>query len=267
MASRQPTKKRKEKIMKVTVFRRGVLVAALAVLATTASLSPGVASAQQSSDSFFRITPYLWMLSLDGTTAVGGQDVPVDASFGDILDVLNIALSVNMEWNTGKWFFVLDPLYADLEADFAAPDPLPIAGTIEIKMIIADALVGYVLNENFDIYAGARYYDQDITVLPSGPAPTISLGDDWTDFNIGFRAHTEVSDKWSFSGKLDVAVAGDSDSAWYLQAVLMRHFGENKHLDLGWRYYDVDYESGSGLTRFKWDVAQSGPVVGFSWEF
>jgi hypothetical protein len=32
-------------------------------------------------------------------------------------------------------------------------------------------------------------------------------------------------------------------------------------------YYDVDYESGSGLTRFKWDVAQSGPVVGFSWEF
>jgi len=32
-------------------------------------------------------------------------------------------------------------------------------------------------------------------------------------------------------------------------------------------YYDVDYESGSGLTRFKWDVAHSRPVVGFSWEF
>ncbi len=32
-------------------------------------------------------------------------------------------------------------------------------------------------------------------------------------------------------------------------------------------YYDVDYESGSCLTRFKWDVAHSRAVVGFSWEF
>ena len=32
-------------------------------------------------------------------------------------------------------------------------------------------------------------------------------------------------------------------------------------------YYDVDYESGSGLTRFQWDVAHSRSVVGFSWQF
>ena len=192
--------------MIATNLKRGMLVGALTVLATTASLSPGVASAQQSSDSFFRVTPYLWMLGMDGTTAVLGQDTDVDMSFGDILDVLNIALSVNMEWNTGKWFFVLDPLWSDLEADFATPGPLPITGKIEIELIIADALVGYALNENFDIYAGARYYDQDIKVVPSGAAPSVSLGDDWTDFTIGFRAHTEVGDKWSFSGKLDGAV-------------------------------------------------------------
>ncbi len=63
------------------------------------------------------------------------------------------------------------------------------------------------------------------------------------------------------------AVAGDSESALYVQAVLLRHFGSNVHLDLRWRYYDIDYESGSGVNRFKWDVTHSGPVVGFSWEF
>jgi len=234
----------------------------------TVLLSPGVSMAQQNDDSYFRITPYLWMLGIDGTTAVLGQDTDFDMDFGDILDVLNIALSVNMEWNTGQWFFVLDPMWADLEADFATPGPLPITGKIEIELIIADALVGYVLNENFDIYAGARYYDQDITIGFDGTIlPTVNLGDDWTDFLIGFRAHNQIGEKWSFGGRLDGAVAGDSDSAWYLQAVLMRHFGENKHLDLGWRYYDVDYESGSGLTRFKWDATHSGPVVGFSWTF
>jgi hypothetical protein len=63
------------------------------------------------------------------------------------------------------------------------------------------------------------------------------------------------------------AVSGDSESAWYAQAVFLRHFSKNRHLDIGWRYYDVDYESGSGLTLFKWDVAHSGPVIGYSWEF
>jgi hypothetical protein len=224
------------------------------------------ASAQQEDDSYFRITPYLWMLGLDGTTAVLGQDADVDASFSDILDVLNIALSANMEWNNGKWFLILDPMWADLEMDFQTPDPLPISGNIEIELWIVDALVGLELTENFDVYTGGRYYNQDITIIPS-LAPSVGLGDDWTDFILGVRAHTSMNDNWSLSGKIDAAVAGDSDSAIYAQAVFMRHFGENKHLDLGYRYYAVDYESGSGLNRFLWDVAHSGPVVGFSWEF
>jgi len=233
-------------------------------------LTPGQATAQKSSGVEFRISPYLWLLSMDGTTAVLGEDADVDADFGDILDVLNYALSLNMEWSTGKWFFVLDPMYADLEMDFAVPSPpapAPLGGKIEIELIIADAMVGYYFNDNFGIYAGARYYDQDITIVPSGMAPSIPLGDDWTDFPLGARARGKIGDKWSLFGEMDVAVAGDSDSAFYAQVVFLRHFGENKHLDLGWRYYDVDYTSGSGLTLFKWDVAHSGPVVGFSWTF
>jgi len=254
--------------LKATVFKRGILIAALGVLTLTVSLSPGVASAQQNNDSNFRITPYLWMLGVDGTTAVLGQDTDVDASFGDVLDVLNIALSVNMEWKTANNFFVvLDPLWAQLEMDFATPGPLPIAGKVEIELLIVDGLVGYEVNDKFDLYAGARYYDQDIKIVPSGMAPTIQLGDDWTDVILGFRYHSQVGDKWSFAGRLDGAVAGDSDSAWYLQAAFLRHFGDNKHLDLGWRHYDVDYTSGAGISTFKWDVAHSGPVVGFSWEF
>jgi hypothetical protein len=235
-------------------------------LAISASFSPGTASAQESDEWKFRITPYVWALGLDGTTASLGNDVEVDASFSDILDVLNIALFVNMELSKGKFFVVFDPMYSQLEADFTGPGPGPIGGKVDIDMLIADLNFGYNVNENVGIYAGARYYDQDITLTPN-LLPPQSLGDDWTDFVLGVRVNASLSENWSISGKLDGAVAGDSNSAWYLQAVLLRHIGSNKHFDFGWRYYDVDYESGSGLTRFKWDVAHSGPVVGFSWEF
>jgi hypothetical protein len=244
--------------------RRRKLAAAILALSVSVMLMPAVATAQESDGWNFRITPYLWMLGLDGTTAALGNDVPVEADFGDILDLLNVALSANMEWNNGKWFVVLDPMWADLEMDIDTGGP--IGGTVEIELIIADALVGLSLSENFDIYAGARYYDQDITVIPN-TLPEIGLGDDWTDILLGIRVNSDMSGKWSFTGKLDAAVGGDSDSAIYAQLMFLRQIGDNKHFDIGYRYYDVDYESGSGLTLFKWDAEHSGPVVGFSWQF
>ncbi len=246
------------------VLRQSKLASAVLILGVSMTFTPGVTTAQESDGWQFRITPYLWMLGLDGTTAALGNDIPLEADFGDILDLLNIALSANMELNNGKWFVVLDPMWADLEAPIDTGGP--IGGKVEIQLLIIDALVGLSLSEHFDVYAGARYYDQDITIVPT-MLPEIPLGDDWTDFLLGFRVTGEISEKWSFAGKLDAAVGGDSDSAWYAQAMFLRHIGDNKHFDIGYRYYDVDYESGSGLSRFKWDVAQSGPVIGFSWEF
>ncbi len=246
------------------LVRQSKLASVVLFLGVSIMFTPDVSTAQESDGWNFRITPYLWMLGMDGTTAALGNDVDVDMSFSDIVDVLNIALSANMELSKGKFFVVLDPLWADLEAPIETGGP--IGGKIEVELVIADLNVGYSVDENFGIYAGVRYYDQDITIIPN-LLPQISLGDDWTDVILGFRVGGKIGEKWSFAGKLDGAVGGDSDFALYLQAVVLRHIGTNKHLDLGWRYYDVDYESGSGVTRFKWDVAHSGPVIGFSWEF
>jgi hypothetical protein len=259
---------KRKKIMRSTFFNRSARFGALLVLATGASLAPGAAVAQESDDTTFRISPYIWALGLDGTTAALGQDVPVDASFGDIFDKLNMALMVNMEWKVaGPWFLILDPMWSDLESDFSAPGPLPVSGSIEVQMVIADGIVGYELNDHFDVYAGARYFDQDITITPDGVVGRQKLGDSWTDIVLGVRMRSEISEKWIFSGRADVAVSGGSESAYYIQAVVGRRFSDGKHLDLGWRHYDVDYESGAGISRFKWDVAHSGPMIGFSWEF
>jgi hypothetical protein len=243
-----------------------VLAVATLTLILSASFWSGAASAQESDNWKFRITPYLWMLGVEGTTAALGSDVEIDMSFSDILDALNIALSANMELSKGKFFVVFDPMYAQLESDIPDPSGGGVAGKLEVDLVIADLNFGYSFDENFGVYAGARYYDQDLAIT-LGPLPQIDLGDDWTDFIVGLRASGRVSKNWSFAGKMDMAVGGDSDSAYYFNAVLLRHFGDNKHLDIGWRHYDVDYESGSGLTLFKWDVEHTGPVVGFSWEF
>ncbi len=250
--------------MTFNLARRRVLTAATLCFTVSTSIWPGTATAQESDGWKFRITPYLWALGMDGTTAALGNDVPVEADFGDILDLVNLALSANMEWNNGDWFVVLDPMWADLEAPIEPGGP--IGGKIEIELIIVDAVVGYNVAEHIGIYAGARYYDQDIAIVPN-MLPSQDLGDDWTDFILGVRFLGDINDRWGFAAKLDVAAGGDSDSAGYAQIMFRRHIGDNKEFDIGYRYYTVDYESGSGLTRFKWDVDHFGPVFGFSWVF
>ena len=133
------------------------LATAIFTLCVMALLAPGMAPAQESGGWKFRITPYLWMLGLDGTTAALGNDVPVEADFGDILDNLNVALMANMELNNGTWFVVLDATWADLEMSIDTGGP--IGGNVEVQMILFDALVGISLNDNFDVYASARYFD------------------------------------------------------------------------------------------------------------
>ncbi len=91
------------------VLRQSKLASVGLILGISIMFTPGVTTAQESDGWNFRITPYLWMLGLDGTTAALGNDVPLKADFGDILDLLNLALSANMEFNNGKWFVVHDP--------------------------------------------------------------------------------------------------------------------------------------------------------------
>ena len=256
--------------MKTTGTTNAICAAVLVLLSGTNLLLPSQASAQGDDvEDFFRITPYIWMLSLDGTTASFGADQDVDASFSDILDNLNIGLMVNLRWQMQSgWFFELDPMWASLELDLATPGPLPITGKAEVDMWLVDAIGGYKFNNNFGVYGGARYYDQDIEItFDLGAGQPQGLGDDWTDFIIGVHAYGELGEKWTVSGKLDAAVGGDSDSAYYAQFAFNRRFGQSMLLNLGWRYYDVDYVSGSGLTLFKWDVAHSGPAIGWSWLF
>lgn len=242
----------------------------LTVVSTAALVVPGTASAQRADESYFRLTPYIWGLSLDGSTALPtGEDLPIDVSFSDIVDNLNMGLMVNLEWNLANgWYFLLDGMWAELEADFASDGPLGVSGTTEIEMFLYDGLVGYSFDENFGVYAGARLNDHDIGITTDGALPVdVSIGDDWIDFIVGVRAFGEIGENWSLGGRLDAALAGDSESAFNVSVVFARSFGESMHLNLGWRILDIEFDEGEGLERYKWDVEQNGPMIGWSWEF
>ena len=103
-----------------------------------------------------------------------------------------------------------------------------------------------------------------LSVGPSLPAIDV----DWTDVFVGGRFSSDLGSRWFLTARVDVVAFGsDSDSSWNVTAFFNRRIGRNMALNLGYRYYTVDYQEGSGLSQYAWDVDMTGPVVGYTWEF
>ena len=215
------------------------------------------------------LAPYLWAVAIDGTSTVGGlPPLDIDASFGDILDNLNFAMSMHTEFWFGRWGFVIDPTYIDLEMDIKLPAGVPASSpSVDVDIWIVELWAAFHVNDNLDMFGGVRFQDQDIAMsgLPSPPLPVDSenAGEDWTDWFLGLRFTSDISQNWFWRARADVTVAGDSDTGLLASVLFSRRIGSNKELNLGYRYFENDFSS----STYGWDVTQDGPLIGFTWNF
>ena len=250
-------------------FARNILMLSALCVCSAAAMAQG--SGEKSREII--LAPYLWGTSIEGTGSVGSlPPLEIDASFGDIISNVNFAMSLHTEFRFNEWVFVVDPTYISLEIEAALPPPIP-AGTvlpIEVDIWMVELWAGYRLNENWEAIGGLRYQDQDISIvgLPSPPLPVSSVeaGTDWSDWFVGTRFNIDLSEKWNFTWRADVTIAGDSDTGWNTSIFFKRRVGKkgNKAWHLGYRYFVNDFVE-SGV--YGWDVTQQGPVAGFSWVF
>lgn len=213
-------------------------------------------------------TPYLWGTALSGTSGFGTlPPLDIDASFGDIFSNLNMALSIHTEFRNGPWVVVIDPMYVSIEADLT-PEGLSSGPTLAVDMWFVELWVGYRFADKWEVIGGARYQSQDldITGLPDPPLPVteISISDNWTDWFGGVRFSSDINEKWFWVWRGDILIAGDSDSSINTSVMFNRRFGERKSLNIGYRYFEDDYDN---LPTYAWDMTQSGPIVGFTWVF
>ena len=255
--------------MKSYRLRRITAATLLTLVIAAWSASAGAQSTDRDGKQWI-VSPYLWGTALSGTSTIGVlPPLAIDASFSDIASNLNFAFAMHTEYHNGRWAFVLDPMYVSIEADV---DPgLPPGTTppkLAVDMWFVELWAGYEIADKWEIYGGARYQSQDLDIsgLPSPPLPIagLSVSEDWTDWFVGVRFTTDLSEKWFLAARLDAAVAGDSDSATNASVMFNRRFGPDKSLNLGYRYFVNDYDN---LPSYAWDMTQDGPILGFTWAF
>ncbi len=223
-----------------------------------------------------RIIPYAWLMSTDGEVSAGGLTQPFEADFSDIVDNLNIALMLRFEASKGKWGFISDVIYADLEREFETP---VVAVSVNPTLLIADLDVSYLLFESdhevsqgpvwsFDLIGGIRFWDAEAE-LTVGPM-SVSADKQWVEPVIGGRVRVQTSEKWGFGlrgdiggGELDL----DKQFTWGFVLTADYRISESISLDFGYRFMSIDIETGSGLSHLKLDTDLHGPGLALTFHF
>ena len=247
------------------------------------SLAYGQSEASDSKTWEFQVTPYFFAPSLDADSTLDGATVPLDLSFSDILDKFDVfGLSVRAEAWKGKWGFIFDGSYTDIDGDFSIQDPPPITGVeVDIEQGALDFAFSYRIVETpkliFDPIVGARYayLKQDITLSGThpiyGPIGTeLGQSERWYEPFIGAQLAYLLSEKWTLLFRGDVGgfgIGSASDLTWNLLAGFDFRPWQRASFKLGYRINYLDYETGSGTNKFGFDGTLDGPMLGVTFYF
>jgi hypothetical protein len=225
-----------------------------------------LAYAEESSDTKawdFQLVPfYLWAVNMEGDVTVKGTTTPLKLDFGEIFDSVEAVFTAHFEgWWRQKWGFLFDISYIGISDGQAILD-------VDFETVMTEFVGFYRFAKGphaLEPLAGIRYMSLDTEVDILGVPFSIKEGEDWVDPIIGARYKYSITEKWSTLVRGDIGGFGvGSDFTWNLAGLIL--FQPWKHVGFvgGYRALDVDYETGSGLSKFKYDVLMHGPIFGLN---
>lgn len=237
-------------------MRRRSRFASVVLAGVFGSAVAGTACAQDTWT--YEILPFLWAAGLDGRTGVGGADTDVTADFGDLIEFVDIGLSLRMGARRPPvgWFAEASYVKVEDDADTVLLRPIRLSST----QTFAEGGIVYELSSAFAVYGGLRFQSLEIDLRTSGAR--LDETNEWVDGIVGARWTPVVSDTWLVWARGDVG-AGGSDLVWLAEVGGGYRWGTRWGAYLAYRILDTDYENGG----FIYDMEQSGLLFGFGYRF
>ncbi len=247
-----------------------IVISILLAASLVFSASVGLAGEKAKEGNWdFNLAPlYVWMVDMEGDLGIGPVDTGVNVPFSDLFDNLEAIFTVHFEaMHSSNWGLFFDYNYVDVSASGTLVTP-PATITIDFASTLVEVGGLYRIKNGphaFDMLGGVRYtkLEPDLTITP--PGGKRGLTEDWYDPIVGVRYFYDFGNKWMLSARGDIGGFGvGSDFTWNVSALV--HFQPWKNVAIvgGYRALDQDYEDGSGLNRFAYDMRLAGPLFGLN---
>ena len=214
----------------------------------------------------FSVGAYMWGANIGGESDAGGD---IDIDFNDLLDNMNFTFMGTFGANKGKWGFLTDVIYLDVEDDDdVALEPGVSLNDVELKAWIITPMVTYRVVQSdlveLNILAGVRYLylKAELDIEPLGQLS--DSGDAW-DGIVGIRGNITLNKHWYLPYHFDVGT-GDTTLTWQAFGGIGYTFS-SFDLVAGYRYMEWDFDDddkGGGTFN---DLDINGPMVGVKFVF
>ena len=215
----------------------------------------------------FMLSPmFLWGKSINGTQQLGPASSDLDLNFtDDVLENLDAAFTIHFEAHKNDLTLFVDYQHAVLAPSVETPSGLT-AGVELTDQVFETGLAYRVATfgiNDLEVLGGARYISQDIELGLNSDPQLLDVSESWWDGFAGLRTFTHITNNLTFVGRADVGVGG-SDITWNLSALIDYRFKNWGSVFGGYRWFDINYDSGDGMDRFVYDVTQQGPLAGLA---
>lgn len=226
-------------------------------------------------------SPYVWGASLTGNAGLMGRSTSVDVPFKDILNNLDMSFMGNIEITNGTYGAYFDGQYTKTSQKEDVLDRqlgLDITSTAltggvfyRIYQHDLDGLTYYGRQRVFAIEPTAGIRWTQIKAKLNVDPFTESRQANWTDPFIGTRVLYDIGERWNISAEADIGGFGagtklSANGQIYL-GYRTRVFNLPTIWRVGYRALYQDYRDDDSREKFKYDVTQHGPVVGWSVQF
>jgi hypothetical protein len=250
--------------------------------------------------------PYGWLTGLNGHTTVKGRTTDIDADAIEVLEHLDgVPWMSYGEIRFGRLALYGDIVYGPLAVDASAARTLgqvtlDAALGVDVEQTIAEIGAAYEVASwrsgslfgsgsgitAIDVLAGARYWRQDVAIhlaltatldlgglAVSGNRAIARAGDvEWVDPLVGLRLRHQLApgQELVLHGDVGGFDAGSTFS-WNVLAAFSWQFATHAGVTysgvLGYRALAVDFDKGSGASRYEFDAVQHGPLIGLTASF
>ncbi len=274
-----------------------VIFALLMALISTSAYAQEAAS--DADEWKFKFTTGFAFVGMEGDATLSGVTGEFDLSFSDLLDNFDVfGLNASLEAWKGDWGYFVNGAFTDLNGDFdfkliepeADADIAVDIRQTSLELGLIHRLCTVPLGTARDASSGKRtpalmfallgggryaYLKQELDITLAGPeigrkSGTLGGSEDWVEPFVGGRIGLALTEKLTLVTSGDVGGFGigtASDLTWKFFAGVDYRFLEWLSATAGYSIYDIDYERGSGDSKFGLDARIEGPAVALSFYF
>jgi hypothetical protein len=218
--------------------------------------------------------PMLWTPTIDGKIR-GGEPIDFSISFNDIIDKLSFGMMFELYANRGPYGFAFRSNFMQVEDENSRSGLLDTRIETGLDMGVNDLLASFRVHDKVRLVTGVRHILAKLELdIYSTLGDTevfnerITVNDtNQFDLLLGINFNHWINDKWGLMLNSDVGIAGDNDRDFSTEFRAMYRLSDLNNFWFGYRYLQIGSNVREDGIKYKVDMIQSGPTLGWAFTF